>query len=91
MTLVDGCCQAEGLQACFYFEGRVIKNGVAFKHSPLFFAQAAGTDASPAARAIWSKLCWHLFLHPKGPVCPPQILQINGDFLFFSMEAYASS
>ena len=38
VTLVDGCCQAEGLQACFYFEGRVIKNGVAFKHSPLFFA-----------------------------------------------------
>ena len=33
-----------GLQACFYFEGRVIKNGVAFKHSPLFFAQAASAE-----------------------------------------------
>ena len=38
VTLVDGGWQAGGLQACFYFEGRVIKNGVAFKHSPLFFA-----------------------------------------------------
>ena len=65
VTLVDGGWQAGGLQACFYFEGRVIKNGVAFKHSPLFFAQAAGTDASPAARAIWSKIKYGTYLGTK--------------------------
>ena len=59
MTLVDECCQADGLQACFIAKVRVIKNGVAFKHSPLFFAQASGTEASPAARAIWSKYMWN--------------------------------
>ena len=55
MTLVDvgwPGCESTGV---LYFESRITKNGVACKHSQLFYSTRL-TVASPATRAIWSKI-----------------------------------
>ena len=51
MTLVDGCCQAGVCRRVFISAVRVIKNGAACKHSPLFsFNSAYGSFARPSGR-----------------------------------------
>ena len=51
VTLVDGCCQAGVYRRVFISEVRVIKNGAACKHSPLFsFNSAYGSFARPSGR-----------------------------------------
>jgi hypothetical protein len=73
VTLVDGCCQAGVYRRVFISEVRVIKNGAACKHSPLFsFNSAYGSFARPSGRL--------------GPNIPYIILRAGFNLLLCNMD-----